>query len=360
MGRKISIFAVIFACCLFAFWIHAFVPTLGAQQKQSANTTEKGEIKPKFVFKAKFDLPPMIFEAETETHVRIYLCSSGGLIEPLTNRYVSKYPSFSMDKQFVLYQDREDAPFRFIEDPQKKKNPQEMDPAFLFQIYKLNMKTMKSERISDGSALDSFPVVSPVENRVAFCAKYLNPQTKWRIEIMDFDGKNRVVLDEDNQNTQLFPTWSPDGKKIAYISKEMFFDEKEQKMNAITKLVVRDLEKKKTLALPTKGALVDSAIWAPAGNQIAFCVSDMEKGHTSIWKINADGTNMQQVTKGPYDFNPSWFPDGTKLIFSQSKKLNGLRHICMLDLASQKTTELIAAENASLDYPKVFDTKPGN
>lgn len=60
---------------------------------------------------------------------------------------------------------------------------------------------------------------------------------------------------------------------------------------------------------------------SPDGGQIAF--SSDRSGIYEIWLMNADGTNLRQVTslkEGPASF-PLWSPDGRKLTFDTAKQL---------------------------------------
>jgi dipeptidyl aminopeptidase/acylaminoacyl peptidase len=337
-----------------------FAPAARAADSQNSIAQEFEKIKPQFVFEARSVLPRIIFEAETDNSIDLYFCSPDRKTEALTDRRAARYPSPSADGRFVFYQDSEKDRFIDADVLDPAFDPMKRDPKFLFQIFKLDMKTKLAERISDGSALDSYPVVSPAGNRLALASRIMEDKSKWHIIIMDFNGKQRESVNSADANSQLYPSWSPDGKKIAYVSTEWLIDKDKHQPVPSTRLMVRDLEKKTTASIPTSGKILNSLSWSPAGDQIAFDVIDMKTEKSSIWKINVDGTNMQQVTEGAYDRQPSWFPDGTRLIFSRARDENGLRYICAVDLATQKVTKLLSAKNATLQYPKVYNAASQN
>jgi Tol biopolymer transport system component len=348
------IFHYILVLWLAVSFINGLSPAALAADTHSTTALDFEKIKPRFVPQTGPIKPWMIFEVEGENYIDLYLYSPDLKSEVLTDRISARYPSPSADGRFVFFQSREKDPFKNTDalDPTFDKNKR--DPVFLFQIYKLDMKTRQAERISDGSAIDSFPVVSPAGDRLALCSRGVEDSAKWQILTMDFNGKQREPVNSADTNSQLYPSWSPDGKKIAYVSVEWVVEQGKQPMPS-TKLMVRDLEKKITTPIPTKGVILSSLSWSPGGDQIAFDVVDPKTEKYSIWKINVDGTNMERLTEGAFDREPSWFPDGTKLIFSRASDENSPRSIYALELATKKVTKLLSAENATLQYPKVYN-----
>jgi Tol biopolymer transport system component len=67
--------------------------------------------------------------------------------------------------------------------------------------------------------------------------------------------------------------------------------------------------------------------WSPDGKQIAF-YSD-RSGSTEIWRCEADGTNLRQLTSfgGPLTRNPRWSPDGKNIAFDSVSGGQGHLHI---------------------------------
>ncbi len=78
----------------------------------------------------------------------------------------------------------------------------------------------------------------------------------------------------------VFPAWSPDGQKIAYISDDALFVIKHDGTGRIKLAEVRPGEH-----------LTDTPSWSPDGSKIAFCM------HDSIYIINADGSGLTKLVE---------------------------------------------------------------
>ena len=95
--------------------------------------------------------------------------------------------------------------------------------------------------------------------------------------------------------------------------------------------------------------------WSPNGRQIAF-TSD-RGGHYEIWMIDADGTNLRQITFSgtPGTSFPLWSPDGSQLLYRTD------RSNFMLDLSKswqQQTPQPLPPQESQNDYFVAWDWSP--
>lgn len=129
--------------------------------------------------------------------------------------------------------------------------------------------------------------------------------------IANLDGSSPRMITND-AGPQYDPSWSPGSKKVAFASKE------NQTTHAIWVIDVNDGKKLKLVYNDSYNILPN---FSPDGKKIAF-VSN-RTGDYEIWLMDNDGANQKQLTdsKG-LDSNPSWSPDGSKIIFVSNRNGN--------------------------------------
>jgi Tol biopolymer transport system component len=106
------------------------------------------------------------------------------------------------------------------------------------------------------------------------------------------------------------PTWSPDGKTIAFVSRSNVEDSTSQiwTMNA-------DGGDKRPLTDPSINT--GQPAWSPSGQSLAF-VREESNNFWQIYTMRSDGTNVTPITTGPGDaFSPAWSPDGQQIAFTR-------------------------------------------
>ncbi|HLL73524.1 MAG TPA: S8 family serine peptidase [Pyrinomonadaceae bacterium] len=122
------------------------------------------------------------------------------------------------------------------------------------------------------------------------------------------DGTEEARLTTHDYSDDMWPEYSPDGRKIAFTSgrgDDLYYQV--YVMNADGTNVTRVTNSR-------TGHSVESA-WSPDGSQIAFR-TNRDAGDWEIYVINADGTNERRLTySAGFDIDPAWSPDGTKIVF---------------------------------------------
>jgi Tol biopolymer transport system component len=181
-----------------------------------------------------------------------------------------------------------------------------------WEIYLMHADGSGQINLTNNSATDEYPAWSPDGKRIAFVS---NRDLLEDIYVMNADGSNVTRLTENDWGDG-GPTWSPDGTRIAYASEhvrgEAGWDWDLYVMNADGSGMTRLLKRPGLDLFPA---------WSPDGNRIAFtCKSDSELG---VCVINADGTGWRRLSDDvASDQHPSWSSDGRYIVFSSARTGN--------------------------------------
>lgn len=130
---------------------------------------------------------------------------------------------------------------------------------------------------------------------------------RYRLVISDADGQN--IRNAMNSGEPIIsPSWSPDGKKVAYVS---FEDRKPV-------IYVHELATGRRIAISNQKGNNSAPAWSPDGKKLAISLS--KDGNTQIYSINADGTGLSRLTRGnTIDTEPQYSADGRSIYFTSDR-----------------------------------------
>ena len=170
-----------------------------------------------------------------------------------------------------------------------------------------------------GRAQDSAPTLSPDGRRIAFARRQRGNQ---EIYVVNLDGTGLRRLTRF-PGIDFDPAWSPDGTQIA------FWRALRRAKRTVHQVFAIDADGTNLRQL-TWGASSDSPSWSPDGSKLAFTRTARARG--DIWTMRADGTGQQRVTGGPpHDDDPVWAPDGSAMAFS-SDRMEGTPNLYVVSL----------------------------
>lgn len=277
------------------------------------------------------ELDPMsgriAFVSDRDGDKEIYVMNAdgSGLSQLTDNDYADGAPSWSPDGKRIAFASSRDKDYHSDD------------------VYVMNADGSGVEQVTDGCTIQD-PAWSPNGDRIAYVSmghgdKYLTSPEGGDPERLtgdatycaefywaDFDGDGSIeahivnadgseeILPEESwfslyqwDGTEWFPTWSPDGGRIAFISG------RDGDISYVDIYVI-DVADDEIKRLAKTDGWDHDPDWSPDGGRIAFGLDG------DIFVMNYDGTNMVQLMDDEYlNFTPAWSPDGGHIAFSSDR-----------------------------------------
>lgn len=153
------------------------------------------------------------------------------------------------------------------------------------------------------------PESGVIPGHICYVSK-ASPEDPWAIFVMRADGSDPIQLTDGNHNDTA-PVWSPDGRRIAFVSDR----------DGNREVYVMNADGNEQHNLTTNGAEDWTPCWSPDGESLAF--GSFRDGNWEIYLMDADGGNQQRLTQNEAsDYAPSWSPDGERIAFVSNRDGN--------------------------------------
>ena len=143
-------------------------------------------------------------------------------------------------------------------------------------------------------------VVNPSTSKIAFTR---NSQ----IYVVNGDGSGLTQLTTEGG---LMPSWSPDGRRIAFLSSR----------GGTPGIFVMNADGSGETRLTSSPRVDEHPSWSPDGQQVVFNRGGGDD--IEIFVINTDGTGLTQLTNSPppvWNYDPRWSPDGRQIAFTSNR-----------------------------------------
>jgi TolB protein len=130
----------------------------------------------------------------------------------------------------------------------------------------------------------------------------------FRLIVSDSDGENARVMVE-SADPIMSPAWSPDGRKLAYVSFE----------RGNSEVYVQVLRTGARQRVSARSGVNSAPAWSPDGRLLALTLSKSD-GNLDIYTLNLSNQVLRRLTDNPaIDTEASWSGDGRSIFFTSDR-----------------------------------------
>ena len=167
-----------------------------------------------------------------------------------------------------------------------------------YEIYTMKADGSDTERLTNNTAFDSGPTFSPDGKRIAFVS---HRDGNYEIYVMNADGTDQQRLTHSHAQDRE-PAFSPDGKRIAFASDRA----------GNLEIYVMNVDGTEQHRLTHRDNVDDDPTFFPNGNKLAFV--RVGAGLHDIFTMRADGSRFHRLTHHRPLSTPDVSPNGNRIV----------------------------------------------
>lgn len=195
-------------------------------------------------------------------------------------------------------------------------------------IVAYDIKSRKTYRLANYPGLNNGGVISP---NGQYLAMILSKDKKVALYVRNVNGgiSRRITKSEGVDGC---PAWSPDSKKICFVS------------NMIAErpsLYISDFTANKIYPVKCLGSQAVNPSWSPNGSKIVYSAK-IGNFTLATYDINTGVSTLVDINSGGDWFSPSWAPDNRHVVCS--RRLDYFYQLYMVDTFTGKTVKICSSK----------------
>ena len=168
--------------------------------------------------------------------------------------------------------------------------------------------------------INGLPGIS--STKISYINQNSLPEQKYFLRVADIDGRNDSSIFSSSEPL-MSPSWSSDGKRLAYVS----FEE------GTSRIFIQEIYTGKRKGLKLERGINSSPNWSPSDKYLAAVLS--KEGNPDIFRYDLENDKWKQLTDHfGIDTEPDWSPDGRKIIFTSNR--SGSPQIYEMNVSNKK------------------------
>jgi Tol biopolymer transport system component/DNA-binding winged helix-turn-helix (wHTH) protein len=253
----------------------------------------------------------ILFDSDRDGNQEVYVMDAdgGNQIRLTRNNAVDTTASWSPDGSLIAFASNRDTGPPY--------NPYNLD------IYVMNADGSNVRRIVDDAEYDVGPQWSPDGRKILFMT---GRNRNFDVYEMNADGTRQRNLTADNDKSDGAPAWSIDGHNIAFV----------RRIEGKDQVFVMDSAGGNLKQVTHNAATSSSPRWSPDGSKLIFHTD--RDGNLEIYITSVDGELAQLTDDAADDLSPDWSPDGNTIAFSSNR--NGKQHIYVMNADGSALTQI--------------------
>jgi TolB protein len=143
--------------------------------------------------------------------------------------------------------------------------------------------------------------------RIAYVTATREKNPNYTLIVADADGYAPQTILRSKQPL-MSPSWSPDGRRLAYVSFE----------KSRSEIYIQDIATGSRERIAAYDGINGAPAWSPDGRRLALTLS--QAGSPDIYVLDIASRQLSRLTNHPaIDTEPNWTPDGRAVVFTSDR-----------------------------------------
>lgn len=172
--------------------------------------------------------------------------------------------------------------------------------------------------------------------RIAYVTvKNVDGKKQYSLEVADSDGHNSQPILRSRKPI-MSPSWSPDGKMLAYVTFE----------NGRSEVVIQSLDGKTRHIVASYKGINSAPSWSPDGKNLALTLS--KDGSADVYIMNMKTKKLRRLTRNwAIETEAVWAPNGHSLFFNSDRRGQPQIFQVFLDTGEMRRISFVGRYNAN-------------